>query len=459
MALQQNLNIKLSQNLTMTTQLQQAIKLLQMSAVELNEFVDNEVLENPCLQKQDEFGEIDSDSAESFDDNYEPDANFDDLYEPVSSYEGSYSGEDDYNLENFVAQEETLQEHLNQQLSVVKKLSTQEQFICQYLIDGIKDTGYLGYDLKEESKTLNVPFEKLEDCLSVIQTFTPEGVGARDLQECLTLQAYARGLLTERMSKLLENLDLLAKKDFKQLKRCLATDDSGLRDCVKLLTGLSPKPGLEFAYDSGVEVIPDVVISKDDDGHLKAELNASSLPKVLLNNIYQKDSFSNREDKKFIGEKISRANWLLKSLQQRQETIYKTANCLLRMQRNFFLFGPEGLQPLTLRQVADEIGVHESTVSRISNEKYVQTEFGVFQLKYFFASGVAASFGNTMVGADAVKSMIKRIIDSEEPTKPYSDEKLVTLLKDEGVEVARRTVAKYRESLNIPSSSKRKVKV
>ena len=212
MALQQNLNIKLSQNLTMTTQLQQAIKLLQMSAVELNEFVDNEVLENPCLQKQDEFGEIDSDSAESFDDNYEPDANFDDLYEPVSSYEGSYSGEDAYNLENFVAQEETLQEHLNQQLSVVKKLSTQEQFICQYLIDGIKDTGYLGYDLKEESKTLNVPFEKLEDCLSVIQTFTPEGVGARDLQECLTLQAYARGLLTERMSKLLENLDLLAKR-------------------------------------------------------------------------------------------------------------------------------------------------------------------------------------------------------------------------------------------------------
>ena len=362
MALQQNLNIKLSQNLTMTTQLQQAIKLLQMSAVELNEFVDNEVLENPCLQKQDEFGEVDSDSAESFDDNYEPDANFDDLYEPVSSYEGSYSGEDDYNLENFVAQEETLQEHLNQQLSVVKKLSTQEQFICQYLIDGIKDTGYLGYDLKEESKTLNVPFEKLEDCLSVIQTFTPEGVGARDLQECLTLQAYAKGLLTERMSKLLENLDLLAKKDFKQLKRCLATDDNGLRECVKLLTGLSPKPGLEFAYDSGVEVIPDVVISKDDDGHLKAELNASSLPKVLLNNIYQKDSFSNREDKKFIGEKISRANWLLKSLQQRQETIYKTANCLLRMQRNFFLFGPEGLQPLTLKQVADEIGVHESTV-------------------------------------------------------------------------------------------------
>jgi len=459
MALQQNLNIKLSQGIMMTTELQQAIKLLQMSAVELQDFVDNEVLENPCLQKQDEFGEVDSDSISASDSDYEPDAQFDDLYEPVSSYESSYGGDDDYNLEKFVAEEISLRQHLNQQLAVVTGLSPQEKFICQYLVDGIKDTGYLGYDLKEESKTLNVPFERLEDCLTVIQTFTPEGVGARDLKECLTLQAYANKILDDKMQKLLDNLDLLAKRDLKQLKRALATDDEGLRAYVKKLTGLTPKPGLEYAHESGVEVIPDVVVTKDEDGNLKAELNSESLPKVLLNNIYQKNSFSNKADKKFIGEKASRANWLMKSLQQRQETIYKTANCLLRLQRNFFWFGPEGLQPLTLKQVAEEIGVHESTVSRISNEKFMQTEFGVFQFKYFFASGVGTSAGNSMVGADAVKRMIKRIIDTEEQTKPYSDEKLVKLLQDEGVELARRTVAKYRESLHIPSSSKRKVKI
>lgn len=459
MALQQNLNIKLSQNITMTTELQQAIKLLQMNAVELQEFVDNEILENPCLQKDDEFSEVDSESMQSSDSEYEPDASYDDLYEPGSSYEGVSEGSSgDYNLEEFVADEITLKEHLKQQLSVVSGLSPQESFVCQYLIDGIKDTGYLGSDLAKESKILNVTEELMEDCLSVIQTFSPEGVGARSLKECLRLQAYAKKILDDNIEILLENLDLLASKDFKKLKKLLKTDDDGLKDIVSKIIGLTPKPGLEYAHDSGNEVIPDVVILKDEDSNLKVELNSGSLPKVLINSIYKKDTFALKSDKKFIGEKITRANWLLKSLQQRQETIYKTSMALLKLQRNFFLFGPEGLQPLTLKQVAEEIGVHESTVSRISNEKFMQTEYGVFQFKYFFASGVGASYGSAMVGADAVKRMIKRIIDSELETKPFSDEKLVQLLQDEGVELARRTVAKYRESLNIPSSSKRKVK-
>tara|TARA_Y100001960_G_scaffold250277_1_gene266538 strand:- start:7999 stop:9378 length:1380 start_codon:yes stop_codon:yes gene_type:complete len=459
MALQQNLNLKLSQNITMTTELQQAIKLLQMNAVELQDFVDNEILENPCLQKKDEFGEVDSESVDYGDDGHDFDAKFDDLYEPTSSYESASSYDDDYNLEKFVAEEITLHEHLNQQLAVVKGLTAKEQFLCKYLIDSIKDTGYLGCDLQEESKSLNVTFETLEDCLSVIQTFSPEGVGARDLKECLTLQAYANKMLNDKMQLLLDNLALLGKKDLKQLKKIMKVDEIELKDYVKRLLGLSPKPGLEYAHESGVEIVPDVVLMKDKNGELKVELNSAAMPKVLLNNIYQKSDFTTRSDKKFIGEKITRANWLMKSLQQRQETIYKTAQCLLKMQKNFFMFGPEGLQPLTLKQVADEIGVHESTVSRISNEKFIQTEYGVFQFKFFFASGVATSFGNSMVGADAVKSMIKRIVDAEEQTKPYSDEKLVSLLADEGVDLARRTVAKYRESLNIPSSSKRKVRI
>ena len=459
MVLQQNLNLKLSQNITMTTELQQAIKLLQMNAVELQEFVDNEVLENPCLQKEDEFSEHDSDSVDASFDEYEPDANYDDLYEPVSSYEDFSVSDNEYNLEQFVADEITLHQHLNDQLSMVKGLTAKQQFLCKYLIDGIKDTGYLGYDLKEESLTLNVEQEVLEDCLSVIQTFSPEGVGARDLKECLTLQAYAKKILDDKMILLLDNLDLLAKKDLKSLKKILKFDDTQIMAIVKTLTCLSPKPGLEYAYDRGVEVTPDVVISKDEDGNLTVELNSSSLPKVSMNDLYSKSSFNNRSDKKFIGEKLSRANWLMKSLQQRQDTIFRTSLAILKMQKNFFLFGPEGLQPLTLKQVADEIGVHESTVSRISNEKFIQTEYGVFQFKYFFASGVGASFGDAMVGAEAVKTMIKRIIDAEDSAKPYSDEKLVKLLSDEGVDVARRTVAKYREALNIPSSSKRKVKM
>lgn len=459
MALQQNLNLKLSQNITMTTELQQAIKLLQMNAVELQEFVDNEILENPCLQKKDECSEVEA-SSENQEESHDFDASFDDLYEPTSSYEGSSMGaDDDYNLEKFVAEEITLQQHLNSQLAAVKGLSAKQNFLCQYLIDSIKETGYLGCDLIEDAKLLNTSFEEMEDCLSVIHTFSPEGVGARDLRECLILQAYAQKILDDKMQILFDNLDLLGKKDLKQLKKLMKLNDAELMGYVKQLTSLSPKPGLEYAHESGVEVIPDVIVSKDKEGHLKAEINAASMPKVLLNNVYQKSDFSARSDKKFIGEKITRANWLMKSLQQRHETIYKTANCLLKQQRNFFLFGPEGLQPLTLKQVADEIGVHESTVSRISNEKFVQTEFGVFQLKYFFASGVATSFGNSMVGADAVKSMIKRIVEAEEETKPYSDEKLVALLADEGVDLARRTVAKYRESLHIPSSSKRKVRI
>jgi RNA polymerase sigma-54 factor len=460
MALQQNLNLKLSQNITMTAELQQAIKLLQMNSQEIQEFVDNEILENPCLEKKDEFSEVDADSIVLADEGHDSDISYDDLYEPVSSYEDSYSSvNDDYNLENFVSEEITLKQHLYQQLSVVTGLSPKQTFLCQYLIDGIQDSGYLGLDLEQEAKNLKVSFDNLEECLSVIHTFSPEGVGARNLKECLTIQAYANKILDDKMLKLLDNLDLLAKKDLKSLRKTVNVSEDLLKEYVLKLTKLSPKPGLEYAHESGVEVIPDVVVTKDNNGNLRADLNSASLPKVFMNDDYQKNSFSNKTDKKFIGDKITRANWLVKSLQQRQNTIYNTANCLLKLQRNFFLYGPEGLQPLTLKQVANEIGVHESTVSRISNEKFMQTEFGVFQFKFFFASGVATSYGNSMVGADAVKSMIKRLVEAEESTKPHSDEKLVAMLADEGVDLARRTVAKYRESLNIQSSSKRRVKM
>jgi RNA polymerase sigma-54 factor len=458
MSLQQNLNIKLSQGIVMTTELQQSIKLLQMNAQELQEFVDNEILENPCLQSSEKEYEIENDPENTPIEDHNFDANIDDLYEPSSHYESS-GFDEEYNYEKFISSDETLHHHLEKQLAMVKLLTVQDEFLCKYLIDSISDTGYLTCDLAKEAKFLKVTEDRLESCLKVIQSFYPEGVGARNLQECLTLQAKYSNKLDTKLTILLDNLDVLATKDLKKLRKLMKVEVSELTSYIKLLTTFNPKPGLKYGSDKGSEVTPDVIISKDKHGNLKAELNAASLPKVMLNNMYNKSQFINRADKKFMGEKQTRANWLIKSLQQRQNTIYNTAQALLKLQRNFFIFGPEGLQPLTLKQVAEMIGVHESTVSRISNEKFVQTEFGVFQLKYFFSSGVATMAGNQMVGADAVKSMIKRIINSENEQKPYSDEKLVGLLKDEGVELARRTVAKYRESLNIPSSSKRKLRI
>ncbi|MCP4354222.1 MAG: RNA polymerase factor sigma-54 [Proteobacteria bacterium] len=458
MRLQQNLGIKLSQNVLMTAELQQSIKLLQMGALELQEFVDNEILENPCLKSTEDMHEVDSDTSEHKEE-LDFDAHEDDLYEPSSHYESANFSEETYNLEHFVSNEETLHQHLRQQLAVFGELSPKQDFLCKYLIDGISDSGYLSYDLEKEASFLKVKKQLLEECLNIIQGFSPDGVGARDLRECLILQAKYSGKYDAKMSVLLDNLDILAKKDLKQLRKLMKVTHEELIGYAGQITKFNPKPGLAYGSDTSRDVIPDVIIKKDSKGNLKVELNSASLPRVALNDIYKKKDFSARGDKKFIGEKISRANWLVRSIHQRQDTIYRTAQALLKLQRNFFLFGPEGLQPLTLKNVAEMIEVHESTVSRISNEKFVQTEFGVFPIKYFFASGVATMAGKQMVGADAVKRMIKRIVEAENDEKPYSDERLVSLLQDEGVELARRTVAKYRESLHIPSSSRRRVRV
>ena len=478
MALEQRLDIRLDQKLVMTPQLQLAIKLLQMSTLDLQDFVSTELTDNPFLQAEDNSTEEDRDaskdvsadddtfsdlSSENMSDDNGLDMNWENMYDNgTSSAGGAYVDEDGESLwEKTATAEKTLKEHLQDQLSM-SEINPTTVFLGNYLIDFIDDSGYFRGDLVATADKFHVELAVVEDALELIQTFDPCGVGARDLAECLCLQleieSGLKGQELESAMKVASNLELLARRDFKKLAKI---SDCSLEDvlnyCEKIKT-LTPKPGLQYGSDVSDAVIPDVMVIKKEDKWC-AELNVDAMPKVLLNKNYQTMfEGSKGDDKSYMNERVGRAQWLIKSLEQRARTIYKTANAIIEAQRDFFDYGAESLQPLTLKQIAEKVEVHESTISRVTNGKFMQTPLGVFEMKYFFSSAIGTTGGNMAVASESVRQMIKRLVNEEDAARPLSDEKLVTILKQEGVDVARRTVAKYRESLNIPSSSKRKIR-
>lgn len=487
MALTPRLDLRQSQSLVMTPQLQQAIKLLTLSNLELETFISDEVEKNPLLdtgelstesgeERQDESaaqgsdeilsaGPSDSEAAldmeghtDSFTNNSLSDS--DGPLDGQLGLNGASSGSgaigDSADFENMLAAEITLTDHLMDQAGAV--LSGTDLFVAQHIIDQIDECGYLQADLLELAQRLNVGLVDIQRILGVVQTFDPVGVGARNLAECLALQARDADRYDPAMARLIDNLDLLAKGALPQLKRICGVDDEDLMDMISELRNYDPKPGCKIGGGEVQSVVPDVFIAERGDKWI-IEVNSATLPKVLVNRSYYselKDGAQDKQSKEWLNECLADANWLVKALDQRQRTIVKVATEIVKQQEDFFRKGVAHLRPLTLKNVAEKIEMHESTVSRVTSNKYLSCSRGTFELKYFFTSGIQSSTGGEAASAEAVKSHIKTLIDGEDPKKILSDDKLVALLNDRGFDIARRTVAKYRESLGLGSSVQRR---
>ncbi|GJL94608.1 MAG: RNA polymerase sigma-54 factor 2 [Hyphococcus sp.] len=495
MALGPRLELRQSQQLVMTPQLQQAIKLLQLSNLELSEFVAEQLEENPFLErdetpadapeerrgeKQQEEkatsnSEVDLNDAgavtearESLDVEYEdvdPGSSASDA--AASDYQtndwssvsgGARQGGDDRQFDATLSKEISLAEHLTEQLHVATRNPT-ELFIGAYLIDLIDEAGYLGESLETVTERLGADFDDVKKTHALITSFDPCGVGARDVKECLKLQLKETDRCDPAMQAFIENLELLAKGDLKGLMKVTQSEEEDVREMIAEVRALTPKPG--FAYGGGMvqAVAPDVFVRKAQDGGWKVELNSETLPRVLVNQRYYAEISSvstGENDKSFVIDQFSNATWLAKSLDQRARTILKVSSEIVRQQDEFFVHGIKHLRPLNLKNVADAIEMHESTVSRVTSNKYMATPRGLFELKYFFTASIASSSGGEAHSAEAVRQHIRELIDAETESTILSDDKIVEILENEGISIARRTVAKYRETLNIPSSVQRR---
>jgi RNA polymerase sigma-54 factor len=497
MALTQRLQIRQSQALVMTPQLMQAIKLLQLSNLDLVAYVEAELERNPLLDRtaDDEHGPVEATAdapdggapeGEAWEANpAEPsrsvvedalDARPDDVFpdaaepSPQRAAEGpaAYSewatvgagGRDDgeYNLEAFVPAETTLADWLREQLALAVSAPAQ-RMIGQYLIDLVDESGYVSGDLEAAAEKLGTGIKEIEAVLAILQSFDPPGICARNLAECLTLQLRERDRFDPAMAALVGRLDLLAKRDFAALKKVCGVGDEDLADMIAEIRRLNPKPGLAFGSATVQPIVPDVFVRSGPDGGWIVELNSDTLPKVLVNQSYYAEvsATARRDtDKSYLAECLQSATWLVRALDQRARTILKVANEIVRQQDGFFAHGVEHLRPLNLKTVAEAISMHESTVSRVTANKYMATSRGIFELKYFFTSAIAAAHGGEAHSAEAVRHRIKQLIDAESAGDVLSDDTIVDKLRESGVDIARRTVAKYREAMRIPSSVQRR---
>lgn len=492
----------------MTPQLQQAIKLLQLNNVELSAFVEDELERNPLLTRADDqesSGDrtsaseteaerydapdplsredtrardtVDQVSREGLpgDDDAPLDATYENVYDtdvavPSSDYAsfdatgpigaGGRSGFDEVeqSIDQRLGETTSLADHLMAQLQI--EISDQgERMIGAYLINMLDEAGYLTVDIAEAAEALGCETGEVEAVLARLQQFDPTGVFARDLRECLALQLADRDRLDPAMKALVDNLDLLAAGDIARLKRLCGVDDEDMADMIAELRALDPRPGLQFGFTPPQTVVPDILLKAMPDGAWHVELNSETLPRLLVDNRYHSyisAHVRSKAEKDFINEKFQSANWLIKALDQRARTILRVATEIVRQQDAFFAHGVRHLRPLTLRDIAEAIGMHESTVSRVTANKYMATPRGLLELKYFFTSAIASSTGSQAVSAEAVRDRIRELIENESPDKVLSDDKLVELLRKDGIDIARRTVAKYREAMGIGSSVQRR---
>ena len=481
MALGMELKLRMGMQLVMTPQLQMAIRLLQMSSLDLADYLQEELDKNPLLEREgekstdggEELTEVPARVAsaeepqvdrpetppteEGLSSDLPVDADWSDVY--GDSYGTSTfdmpSGSEAPPLENTLSRGGTLQDHLLWQLGV-SALNERERSLGIAIIDAIDDNGYLGASLENLAGITGASLDEVEDALILVHSFEPAGVGARNLAECLRLQLKSRKMAHPPYSSLLDHLEDLARRDFRKLKRVLKLTELELSDAIDVIQSLNPKPGLAFGSDQASYISPDVFVRKHE-GEWLVEVNPDAMPKLRINRVYENAVHGriSAQDKRFMTENARSAQWLIKSLEQRSSTIFRVAESIVRFQKDFLEHGPEHLRPLVLKDVADDIGVHESTTSRVTSNKFMHTPRGIFELKFFFSSSLASDTGETH-SSESVKYKIKKLVDSEPPRRPYSDEKIAKLLEEQGVGVARRTVAKYRDALNIPSSSRRK---
>jgi RNA polymerase sigma-54 factor len=521
MALSQRLDLRQSQSLVMTPQLQQAIKLLQFSNLELSEYVDGELQKNPLLERDEGDGSaiqdaVDADNLNAYDsartaeaergpapdgfddepsgdmvdraeaatlpdqtsdpndidydnnwgsagiDETDAGAGFGEVGLSLSGSVGSGGRSDfsdpEFGLDQSASAAKTLREHLYEQLGVDFH-DPAEKLIGAHLIEMLDETGYFLADMGDVVEALGCDIGQVESVFGKLQQFDPPGVFGRDLAECLALQLKDRNRLDPAMQALLDNLDRLAKRDLSGLKKLCGVDDEDMVEMIEEIRSLDPKPGLAFEPSVDDQVIPDVLMRAGPYGNWILELNPDSLPRVLVNNSYY-SMVSKRpmkkQDKEYLSECHQSANWLVRSLHQRATTILKVATEIVRQQDGFFRFGVQHLKPLVLRDIAEVISMHESTVSRVTNNKYISTPRGMLELKYFFTSAIASAAGGEAHSAEAVRFKIKALIEDEPKNKILSDDRLVEILRGQGVEIARRTVAKYREAMRIPSSVQRR---
>jgi RNA polymerase sigma-54 factor len=472
MAMQLKTSLKLSQQLRMTPQLQQAIKLLQLSRLELETAVRKELEENPVLEEvQDvaedasrlEAREANPDEASSQQDQSDPRQDefewenyVDQKYKPPQSGPG---GTDEImNYENMISSETTLHDHLLWQMNL-GGFSEEEENYLAVLISYVDDDGYIKTPLSEISQEESVDEKELEEMLPFLQEFDPPGVGARDLKECLIIQAKHLEEDTNDLVHLVNNhLKDLEKKNYNGIAKAMEASMEDIVEMCKIIYSMDPKPGRSFMPQDTQFVTPDVYVYKVGDEYM-VSLNEDGLPRLRISNLYKNilkgEKSSGGKAQEYIQDKLRSAVWLIKSIHQRQRTIYKVTESIVKHQQDFFEKGPEHIKPMILRDIANDIGMHESTVSRVTTSKYVHTPRGIFELKYFFNSGISMTDGDSLA-SESVKLKIKDLVGKENPKNPLSDQKIVELLKKDGIKIARRTVAKYRDMLKILPSSKRK---
>lgn len=502
-----NLQLRQSQSLVMTPQLQQAIKLLQMSNLDLAEYVAQELEKNPFLEiapatpeerrgaaepnsdaeaaqpnKTDDLSSQLSEekmtrAEETFDtglDNVYADASPAERQAEAAASETLRNGEEsanwanvgkgsnsrfedsDLGLESTLVADKTLRTHLIDQLGVVD-VTPQVRAVSAYLIELVDGAGYLKAEIEPLAEQLGTTSEIIDEAVTVLQSFDPAGVGARTLGECIKLQLAERNRLDPAIETMVDNLEMLAEGKLQALTKLCGVSSDDMQDMVEEIRALDPKPGARFESELAQTMIPDAFVRKNSFGGWSVELNSDTLPKVLVNERYAAEIAKGGDSvKSYLNECMQGANWLAKSLDQRARTILKVSTEIVRQQDGFLEFGIAELRPLNLKTVADAIGMHESTVSRVTSNKYLATPRGVFELKFFFTAAIASTDGGEAHSAESVRHKIKAMIDDEDPGSILSDDKLVKLLRDEGIEIARRTVAKYRESMDIPSSVQRR---
>ena len=479
----QRLELRQSQTLVMTPQLQQAIRMLQLSNLELSDFVDAEVQQNPLLERRDyglakpalnrrENGAEPSGPAALEDSAADFAPEFGEIWRAESGEEGDgsvdFGGEPQpwaernrvpgaanrIKVEQGAWRPRTLREHVLEQIGT-DFADPEDRVIAQHLLDLLDEAGYLTGSVDPIAQRLGGDLARIEKVLARVQQFDPAGIFARDLAECLALQLRERNRLDPAMQALLQNLPLLAARNIAALMRLCQVDAEDIVEMIAEIRSLDPRPGLVFDPPLAPPVIPDILMRALAEGGWVVELNNETLPRVLVNNRYlaavSRATLSSAE-KDYLNERLQAANWLVRSLHQRATTILRVAAEIVRQQEAFFRRGVRSLRPLVLRDIADAIGMHESTVSRVTSNKYIATPRGLYELKYFFTSAIPASAGGDAHSAEAVRDRIRGLIQSEPPAGTLSDERIVELLRREGVDIARRTVAKYREAMRIPSS-------
>ena len=495
-----SLQLRIGQQLTMTPQLQQAIKLLQLSTLDLQQEIQEALDSNPLLEVDESSASNDDNETDSYEESYSAsastesnsssdgsedstptsdeistteameskdipedlstDSTWDDSYSAGTSSGASSAPSEDYTYQGETT--DSIQDHLRWQMELTP-FSETDLAIATAIIDAIDDAGYLtvsAEDILESIGVEEVELDEVEAVIKRINMFDPIGVGARSIADCLLIQLNQFDKETEYLAdaKLIikEHIDLLGNRDYRQIMRKTRLKEDQLREALRLIQSLNPRPGDAVIKGDDQYVIPDVSVEKKN-GRWVVELNPSTAPRLSINQQYAAltKSMKSSDDNQFIRSNLQEAKWFIKSLESRNDTLLKVSNCIVQRQQGFFEYGPEAMRPMVLNDIAEAVDMHESTISRVTTQKYMHTPRGIFELKYFFSSHVSTENGGEC-SSTAIRALIKKLVQAETPSKPLSDSKMAELLADQGINVARRTIAKYRESLSIPPSNQRK---